>query len=122
MKVTELRIGNLVTQKCSFLTERVTLELLCRKDVILEPITITEEWLLKFGFEQSDNDLFELLFVNNQDIRCDLWTRGKDGLTIILSTSQGEEPKQTDLTLEHIKSVHQLQNLYFALTGKELVL
>ncbi len=37
-----------------------------------------------------------------------------------MGIDQGEDPQQTDTALPHIKHVHELQNLYFALTGTEL--
>lgn len=69
----------------------------------IEPIPLTEEWLIKFGFENSNmgfsadysKDNIELNFVN--------------GLY-----EYGDYCK--------IEYVHKLQNLYFALTGEELTL
>ena len=67
------------------------------------PIPLTEEWLLKFGFESNPyQDRYE-----------------KDPIHIECAIIEGE----TYLWIEnipHIKYVHQLQNLYFALTGEEL--
>ena len=69
----------------------------------IEPIPLTEEWLVKFGFEKEmfSNDFsfgdFELNFVNDFFE----FYYGKDNVI-------------------KIKSIHQLQNLYFALTNEEL--
>jgi len=89
----------------------------------MKNIKITEEQLLKLGFEQSDDDLFELVLLKIKtpeyhDIN--LWTRTERGLVIFMGINQGEDPQQTDTALPHIKHVHELQNLYFALTGTEL--
>ena len=67
-----------------------------------KPIPLTEEWLLKFGFSKygrlNTNDNFKLIY-------------DYDLSTFYLD----------DIGLE-LKHVHQLQNLYFALTGKELTI
>ena len=69
----------------------------------IQPIPITEEWLLKFGFvENCYQDRFENKFIR---VECNK-TRGKTELWIE--------------NIPHIKYLHQLQNLYFALTGEEL--
>ena len=110
MKATELRIGNLVEYKFSntgFQNVEFTL-----KDFRFgfeeninryRPIPLTEEWLLKFGFISNPyKDRYEF---GDIDVECDK-TKGKTELWLAGSP--------------HIKHVHQLQNLYFALTGKEL--
>jgi hypothetical protein len=69
-----------------------------------EPIPLTEEWLLKFGFEWKNHGLHK-----------DNWVIRQFGgdWTIFLSN----EKYNFDIKLCY---VHQLQNLYFALTGEEL--
>jgi hypothetical protein len=71
-------------------------------DTEVEPIPLTEEWLLKFGFEITNNfqtkDRFQTYKKN--DI---IWF--EYGYIVI-----------------ELKYVHQLQNLYFTLTGEELKL
>lgn len=74
----------------------------------LNPIPITEEWLLKLGFERygdngeyfkhKDIEVFEFLNI---------------GTAFKVFDSSG-------ICICYIEYVHQLQNLYFALTGKEL--
>jgi hypothetical protein len=74
------------------------------------PIPLTEEWLLKFGFEVDDH------LMNPDD-----WPY----VDYIKNEVRISEPNYSfafygrDNELE-IKYVHQLQNLYFALTGEEL--
>ena len=65
----------------------------------LSPIQLTEEWLIKMGF-----------FVNG-----DKFYKGEIGLYL-----DGNIWWCDEIISENIISVHQLQNLYFALTGKEL--
>lgn len=67
----------------------------------IAPIKITEEWLINFGFES-----FDLRFRH---------------LGNFVIHNEGENFFYKTRTTEiKIKHVHQLQNLYFALTGEEL--
>lgn len=74
-----------------------------------EPIPLTEEWLEKFGFEKNENGLYKLFnqsevpILLNGDLNG--WTC--DGINFSINNTQ---------------YVHQLQNLYFALTNEELKL
>jgi len=69
----------------------------------IEPIPLTEEWLVKFGFE--DNLPWEY-----KQFRLD----DQDRFHVVDQTGYGI------IIARGIKYVHQLQNLYFALTGEEL--
>ncbi len=74
----------------------------------LQPIPLTEEWLLKFGFEMEYSQLtniYKYFLVNAP-----------------FGYSQGQFNvfTQTGCFSVEIKYVHQLQNLYFALTNEEL--
>ena len=113
MKTTELRIGNLISWISSENIEKVMkidlkyVNEVSEKD--LSPIPLTEEWLLKFGFE-------------NQQIELDY----PDKLLIISATVGGkyyfylDDADGSTFGLNYIQYVHQLQNLYFILTGTEL--
>ncbi len=73
----------------------------------LLPIPLTEEWLLKLGFKLYSD--YDHLFIKNS-IEVDFFDN-----EAWLSIGGGE------YTIgEPLKYVHQLQNLYFALTGEEL--
>lgn len=76
------------------------------------PIPLTEEWLLKFGFEKHNN-----LFFSNHDYfsYIELGAYGCDGL-------YGYCLNDEKSIYHKLKYVHQLQNLYFALTNEELTL
>jgi len=109
MKPNELRIGNWIQFRYTETPVRITLGDFVREynDEHLEdyePIPLTEEWLLKFGFENYSMNLDE------------------DGFTHVDVSflSGGVEVYINDMIYPHIKHVHQLQNLYFALTGEEL--
>ncbi len=86
------------------------------KIIHCEPIPLTEEWLLKFGFEwedvesktngETDKMLFKDILLMKRHHN-DLWAACPYGYLI--------SPHRT-------LYVHQLQNLYFALTGEELTI
>jgi hypothetical protein len=77
-------------------------------------IPLTEEWLLNFGFEclQVDNFSHRNSFQLDSNLGFVIWGRIETGLFLYIDGNEGGEV---------IKYVHQLQNLYFALTGKELL-
>lgn len=138
MKANELRIGNLLEvgindklESIYSIVQEVNERIILIKDgnilrnmplYVLKPIPLTEEWLFKFGFKQSDNDLFELIVVNNEEIQYDIWFRTESGLYANIESFQVVTEEQTNLPFLHIKNVHQLQNLYFALTNEELTI
>tara|TARA_R110000796_G_scaffold202799_1_gene319086 strand:+ start:299 stop:649 length:351 start_codon:yes stop_codon:yes gene_type:complete len=109
MKATELRIGNwyqVMTIGGYWHNRTMTVENLqsidgCSIDVA-KPIPLTEEWLERFGFEYSD-------------------LNGDSGLWKIPPFQIYGKYNQFiyDYKLD-VNYVHQLQNLYFALTGEEL--
>lgn len=78
----------------------------------LEGIPLTEEWLLKLGFKPSLDTYLGYLspsFRNSQRIRIRL----SNTQNFYYSTNNSTNPLW-------ITCVHQLQNLYFALSGKKL--
>ena len=111
MEARELRIGNLVSTPYAEVYEcdSFAINHVAYGKLSVNPIILTEEWLLKFGFEKVKNnwmvlDLIALKFT---------WER-LAGLAVVLSYEC--------IYCSHIKSVHQLQNLIFALTGEELTI
>jgi hypothetical protein len=81
----------------------------------ISPIPLTEEWLLKFGFRKKCS-VFKFPFPKN--IETNFWIRNKGKRFMPCFHSLGYN---TIAMTRPIKYVHQLQNLYFALTGKELL-
>jgi hypothetical protein len=80
----------------------------------IEPIPLTEEWLLKFGAKKNYPNLVWLPLSNlKAEIHFEIF--GDEIVTTIFSD-------YCDLILDRIKYVHQVQNLYFTLTGEELEL
>lgn len=109
VQANELRIGNLVIDSKNY---RITILSISKKGMcsgyfpelndygteeikLLKPIPLTEEWLVKFGFEKAlDHEGFI-----------------KNGLSFFEGFLSNEQKHK-------LQYVHQLQNLYFALTGE----
>jgi hypothetical protein len=128
MKAEELRLGNLVSNmnprhNDSVLTiesigDNHEVNVFYRKYLLseLEPIPLTEEWLLKFGFDKVGIALTSIA-IAPLNLPCTFnlpntpfsFCQGK----LILTTGTGD-------FCVNIEYVHQLQNLYFVLTGEEL--
>jgi hypothetical protein len=118
IRETELRIGNLLNHNDGIMVGSFIVGLIHLEDIIkdnshareYEPILLTEEWLLKFGFE------------NRPDGICDHWHLGINPIThdwMIELKSLGAGFFYRNGYF-NIKYVHTLQNLYFALTNQEL--
>ena len=75
---------------------------------ICKPIPLTEEWLVKFGFEKTYDD-FNWYIKGNY---CFSFLKELDLIVFKI--------KIQTVGICTIKYVHQAQNLYFALTGEEL--
>lgn len=75
----------------------------------IKPIPITEEWLVRFGFKINSGVSSREFLMKNIKV-CNHYEKGF--LFIVDWWHSGIM----------IQSVHQLQNLYFALTGEELIL
>jgi hypothetical protein len=80
-------------------------------DEFIRPIPLTEEWLLKFGFKKCENGWKTLSICND-------WTYLSWERLVGIELSVNKH----SCMLPNIKYVHQLQNLFFALTGEELII
>lgn len=131
MEAQELRIGNYVHVKYSRsglkdsdveLTYESFLRFL-HLDIseIAHPIPLTEEWLIKFGFEFWCDELGIKAYykVYGVEYFC-VATNGFWQLRGGLKDKDGAWRMGNNYPF--IKSVHQLQNLYFALTNTELTI
>jgi len=113
MSAKELRIGNYVTLNNdikivngNLIKEQEQSEMIIG-EIYLEPIPITEEWLFKFGFlKDLDNDIY----LNINAYAFLYWQNDRVELL----------DDDNNFMISYCKYVHQLQNLYFALTGEEL--
>lgn len=115
IKENELRIGNYVysletndVQKITGITEEIpfidTITFDYPSYEEIEPIPLTEEWLLKLGFELTGS------FYRIKNSR----------FVEVILHDNGIDVCNHTVCLTHIKYVHQLQNLYLCLTGAEL--
>lgn len=82
----------------------------------IEPIPLTEEWLLKFGFDKEiiDSNYIRKVYYHIEDFEVEF-----HGKRLCLRV---ESQSSVRYFAHHTLYVHQLQNLYFALTGEELQL
>ena len=121
LKNNELRIGNLVNSKNDGIISITNIseksvavsEAHCYNHIPVEfisPIQLTEEWLLKFGFKKRKNR--HLFHWENKIVISEY----KDEFENFFYPKTGYDIRFSN----EIKYVHQLQNLYFALTGAEL--
>ena len=129
MKSTELRLGNLIEYKIEdelderkewWEVSKVDFQDLTwldsnPEDADFRPIKLTEEWLLKFGFYKSDLSPYNRWVHEYNDFEIEI--QGDKYAYVLWG---GESAPFLTQFLGHSKHVHQLQNLYFALTGEEL--
>ena len=116
LKANELRIGNYLNGKqghviITQIKENNIVKIHDNTSIFyvgtcLKPIPLTEEWFLKFGFE---------CVFTNDDHHYYLES-------IDLSLDRSYQPFGIGEYKLKFEYVHQLQNLYFALTGEELTL
>lgn len=116
MEAKELRIGNLLNHNNKFFIGPFTVNSIHISDLErdnayakeYEPIPLTEEWLIEFGFEERLGGRFfkHTWFYIDQDCA------GVSGWYF----------RSIDGFKAKCEYIHQLQNLYFALTNKELTI
>ena len=122
MNTTEFRIGNLLQDAVS----KTPLKVVCLTETGIEtyvidrskfplpngwkaePIPLTEEWMLKLGFEKYD----EKTYTDNTGFILNKNENGTFEISI--------ENTFADMLYAQTPYVHTFQNLYFALTGEEL--
>lgn len=118
MKASELRIGNSIMQDDDFVF--VTwwrLELMENNKIEYKPIPLTVDWLLKLGFDKLENDIptyfkcFGNLIEDDYEYSFNIYVDSEQNYFITIFGRK-----------IIIKHVHQLQNLYHALTGEELII
>jgi len=105
----ELRIGNLVLDSTKNTTKIESI--IPEHNRVRYGIKLTEHWLERFGFEKEAGSFMGLQI-------CNSWT------FIYWSEYHGLELSVNEYGVKftNIKYVHQLQNLFYSLTGKELEL
>lgn len=128
MKAEELRIGNMLSiprlERVLTVSAIFKTHFVCEdKDGIrfeesirinYQPIPLTEEWLMKFGCQRNRSGWF---------ISADYFLYNPlTYLDVPSSKYYGLMYNDKYITPKAVEYVHQLQNLYFALTGEELTL
>jgi len=102
----ELRIGNIIKQG---VIESIGISLIQVSDTIyesevIEPIPLTEEWLIKFGFKLKHK------YYEHNENYLEFW---------IINDKMFCEYKGASI-YDNINYVHELQNLHFAIYKREL--
>lgn len=111
MKAKELRVGNYFKWS-TFASMGIGEDIITEKNhyrhnQLREPITLTEGWLIKFGFENVGDAEYP---------------NYKKGYHTCMVRKHGINICNNHGFVNDIKHVHQLQNLYFTLTGEELII
>lgn len=149
IKASELRIGNLVEAPVVSIANKNGIQTIehhgsailkigannlmmidnCEMD--LKPIPITEKWLERFGFKKTGESSYE---PNKPDEREYEWYTPrvstiydilylngscKNGYTLVVPYGEWGDRKFISKTINYI---HELQNLWFSLSGEELTL
>lgn len=125
MKANELRIGNYINDRTILYYKTGIIRAIFVPDVLLsdpttdeewqpdidvcDPIPLSEEWLIKFGFKKKAG--LHGYRWENKGIRI-----GQAGKTFFIPFGIDE------IKEAHINLVHQLQNIVHALTGEELTI
>ncbi len=154
MKAEELRIGNLMADAHGLLCKVVEIQEDGYKTQPINPlqqipvfqsgdsikprvpIPLTEEWLIKFGFERNEDDYYQKESESGDWVFLEelfgSWCVSVPYIWI--ETVPEERRKEAGLFAESkyvynmvngdggFDTVHSLQNLYFALTGEELTI
>jgi len=132
MKVNEIRIGNWVY----LISKNKWYQIESGHDIDegidsndFEPILITEDWLLRFGFEKTElnggiikqyaHDCTPPRYRNNYGL---IFRFGEMRDEPYKMYWYATDPINSSMHSFPCKFIHQLQNLYFALTGNELTI
>lgn len=128
MKASELRIGNLIEFMHHTMgwSQPTACEAWMITDCIKYPetyrsITLTEEWLLKFGFERLHFNNYQSYY-SNRLIMIVFHNNGNHCIPLMQSIFYNRNNIFDRSITINFQYIHQLQNLYFAITGEELTL
>ena len=123
IKANELRIGNLIEYPEFLMT--LTVSSIDGTDINYsyqskecEPIPITEGILLEWGFEKfSDSEIYNKKFGKGWILSIQKHPAHKKGYIAFIEDNHSDSPAPPSV---HVEYLHTLQNLWFALDGKEL--
>lgn len=130
MNANELRIGNIVFDTEQGITDTITAieegrvslqnaKLPYTPIEKIKSISLTEEWLLRFGFEQKYDYTIQSTHFENK--HCWVYIINQKGENPFFEFEWITPAGRFNL-FQSFYYVHQLQNLFLALTGKELEL
>ena len=130
IEANELRIGNLVYDNFDVsnpyvvtifsLDDFIAISHGCNK---YQPIPLTEEWLVKCGFVKDSKIEYLMGHINNTYTKSYLIIGTYDNVfSPCVRMYDRDDWAYYEEIGENIKYLHQLQNLYFALTGEELTI
>lgn len=121
MKATELRIGNYIEKSLKSgqgrsVIDKVTFTNLQRifeesGSMNFNPIQLTEELLIKCGWGKGE---YDSEYTDNVSLKQEVLSYNVNSQMFCIETNCDV------IEIKHIQYLHQLQNLYFALTGQEL--
>ena len=120
LKANELRIGNLVEINMPITNKIISIDVyhiseLKKNKGYFKPIPLTEEWLLKFGFEDDGVWIHKIIKLEHDRML------GIDLNNNHFFLSQWDKHNNfRDCFLVKCEFVHQLQNLFYSICGKEL--
>ena len=121
MKAQELRIGNWVLDEFNLLVE---FDIDCFVNYTqgkFKPIPLTEEWLIRFGFVKGNQCYPKGYSIDL--LKTDFYLRPSYLGGYYWGFNKDDENLDCELNdVQPVVFVHQLQNLYFALTNTELIL
>ena len=121
MITNELRIGITINWQNRPITIKNKTELFNIIDdngVNSKPIPLTEEWLLKFGFEKEIKKSRTLFYKHITNLKICLFESDIEDYYIALRIDDLEDVDMFETI--RFKHVHSLQNLCFSLTNEEL--
>lgn len=133
MNKEELRIGNLVNDEDGIIQPITAIipnflqfgNIVCHEEKIMglhsnietiRGIPISEEWLVKLGFEKHDGGFFNIYQKSIKMVSSIGLTEDRK----LTCNENGNKWFLDDSYITMIHEVHQLQNLYYSLTNKEL--
>jgi len=117
MTAEEIRIGNFVYHNVDECNCEMTFELLKQTFNANDfneysPIILTEDWLKRAGFIDA-----KFRFGNAEELELDF---DGDHYNIFYNQKNNDNTSEKILMYKELYYVHELQNLYYALTGSEL--
>lgn len=139
----EFRLGNFVYEKhCDDTLHIGTVSIIQKIDDISkvktenrwfaeEPITLTKEWLVRFGFMKEISQKMDYVYAEcditqypNECICYGMYEDGDEFTFYHCHSSNIGEDNEWDrwIIITYVRYVHELQNLYFAITNRELTI